>query len=111
MARARPNWPAGGDTEVGHFAPKSGAAAHQLRERGRTDRGSDSTADQSPKDLLARAGSHQARFAPVLRRRLPGSPATCEGPRDGDEAVPQRDSGQVVLHEEHTVSPAGVTGD
>ena len=49
------------------------------------------------------AGLHQARPAAVLRRRLARPAAASARPRDGDEALPQRHSRQVLLHEAHAV--------
>ena len=63
------------------------------------------------KVYLARAGIHQAGPAAVLRRRFPCAPAAPAGPRHGHEALSQRDSREVVLHEADAVAPAGVAGD
>ena len=42
---------------------------------------------------------HEARPAPVLRRRRARAAAAPARPRDGDEALPERRDGQVLLHE------------
>ncbi len=68
----------------------------QRHPEGRRPRGA---ADQPAQAVLAGAGHHQGRTAPVLRRRRAGAAAAHPRPRDGDAALSQRRRRRVVLHE------------
>ena len=60
------------------------------RHRGDPRRRARRPAHQSPQGVLAEARAHEARPAPVLRRRGARPAAASPGPRDGDEALPER---------------------
>ena len=61
-------------------------------------------AHQPAQAVLARAGDHQGRSASVLRRRRAGAAAAPARSGDGDEALPARRGGRVLLHEARAVA-------
>src|SRR5581483_101263 len=83
-----------------------GAARPRLRDRApRRPRGAAHEPDEA---LLAGARHHEGRLDPVLRRRRARPPAPRPRPRDGDEAVPERRRGSVLLHEAGPVAAAAL---
>ena len=84
--------PATGPRAVGLLADGHG---HRGDPRRRARR----PAHQSPQGVLAGARAHEARPAPVLRRRGARPAAASPGPRHGDEALPERGLPGVLLHE------------
>ena len=95
-----------------HHVDRSGSAnPPRPGERGRPVGPTNRPAHQSRKGLLARVGADQAGSAAVLRQRRPRSAAPSSRSRHGDEALSQRDPRQVLLHEAHAFTPAGMDRD
>ena len=90
-------------------SPADDSARRRERHAGHRRQGS--PAHQPAQDLLARARADQGRPAPVLRRRRRRAAAARARPRDGDEALPERRVGRVLLHEARADAAAGVDRD
>ena len=90
--------------------PAAAAPARHRHRRGarRRPRRSRSPTCASPSGAT---GHHQGRPAPVLRRRGPRAAAPPAGPRDGDEALPERRGRPVLLHEARARAAAGLDRD
>ena len=76
--------------------PNEDSCRQECDRRPRRSRGQ---AHQPRQAVLAGARHHQARPAPVLRRRRAGPAAAPHRSRDGDEALSRRRRGRAVLHE------------
>src|SRR6266542_5829318 len=79
-------------------ARRAGRDARDRRPRGQSD--------EPWQGFLALFPSHETRFAAVLRRRRPRTGAASSRPGDGHEALSERRSWKVFLHEARAVAEA-----